>query len=182
MATSTSTFATLSGGVFRLPVPMGWGDGTLEPSAGYDPRMVARSYCQNLSEIASERFDDGLVIINFLTGRYFAMNRLGEALWDVCAAPTTRESMTGVLTCLDGAPDAGGIATDLEAFLNTLLENRLLVAAEGAGVGECTLAGPYEAPSVEVYDELSDLILLDPIHDVNEAVGWPAPLEPASKQ
>ena len=30
-----------------------------------------------------------------------------------------------------------------------------------------------KAPRVDVFDDLADLILLDPIHDVNEKMGWP---------
>ena len=29
------------------------------------------------------------------------------------------------------------------------------------------------APDLEIYDDLSDLILADPIHDVDNAEGWP---------
>ena len=31
---------------------------------------------------------------------------------------------------------------------------------------------PYTAPAVQKYDDLEDLLLLDPIHEVDEA-GWP---------
>jgi len=31
----------------------------------------------------------------------------------------------------------------------------------------------YERPDVQVFDDLADLILLDPVHDVNEQFGWP---------
>jgi hypothetical protein len=30
-------------------------------------------------------------------------------------------------------------------------------------------------PAIEVFDELAELIYGDPIHDVDEKVGWPTP-------
>ena len=32
-----------------------------------------------------------------------------------------------------------------------------------------------EPPQIEVFDDLAELIFADPIHDVDEQVGWPAP-------
>jgi hypothetical protein len=29
-------------------------------------------------------------------------------------------------------------------------------------------------PSLEIHDDLADLIIADPIHDTDEAIGWPA--------
>jgi len=40
-------------------------------------------------------------------------------------------------------------------------------------------AGTVFAPPVlEVYTDMQDLLLLDPIHDVDETVGWPSPKPP----
>ena len=32
-----------------------------------------------------------------------------------------------------------------------------------------------EEPRIEVFDDLAELILADPIHDVDEQAGWPSP-------
>ena len=32
-----------------------------------------------------------------------------------------------------------------------------------------------EAPRIEIFDDLAELIFADPIHDVDEQAGWPAP-------
>jgi hypothetical protein len=32
-----------------------------------------------------------------------------------------------------------------------------------------------ESPRIEVFDDLAELISADPIHDVDEQVGWPTP-------
>jgi len=38
-------------------------------------------YRHNSAEIATEAFEDGVVSINFLTGRYFSFNPAGEQVW-----------------------------------------------------------------------------------------------------
>ena len=45
-----------------------------------------------------------------------------------------------------------------------------------ASVGD-GLQGPWsEQPAhIEVFDDLAGLIFADPIHDVDEQIGWPAP-------
>ena len=35
------------------------------------------------------------------------------------------------------------------------------------------LGAAWTAPVLEVFTDMEDLLLLDPIHDVSEAVGWP---------
>jgi hypothetical protein len=32
-----------------------------------------------------------------------------------------------------------------------------------------------DGPAIEVYDDLAELMLADPIHDVDEQAGWPTP-------
>ena len=142
--------------------------------------MSSGRYCQNRSEIASERFDDGLVIINFLTGRYFSMNGTGEAVWYALATPASRDELGRTLASMASAPAPEQVQSDLDRFLDVLIEHRLLLATDTGPPCDQAVSGPYEAPIVEVFDELSDLILLDPIHEVSEAVGWPVPPEQAS--
>jgi len=136
---------------------------------------------QNSAEIASETFDDGLVSINFLTGRYFTMNRTGELVWACLAEGSTAKEIA------DWLASAGGVGrdvvlADVTAFLETLSSERMIVARPGNGsstsngfrrMPQITEALVYETPHLQIYEDLADLILLDPIHDVNEALGWP---------
>ena len=34
-------------------------------------------------------------------------------------------------------------------------------------------ADEMQAPALEIYDDMAELILSDPIHEVDEDVGWP---------
>jgi hypothetical protein len=58
------------------------------------------------------------------------------------------------------------------AFSAQLVELGLIVESDEAAL-PAQAQDFATAPSIEVYDDLSDLILADPIHDVDEKQGWP---------
>jgi hypothetical protein len=66
----------------------------------------------------------------------------------------------------------------LDGFVDDLATNKLLVRSEDAGTElapelAARLGSATEAPSVSVFDDMADLFLADPIHDVEEEAGWP---------
>ncbi|MCS6931137.1 MAG: PqqD family peptide modification chaperone [Acetobacteraceae bacterium] len=128
----------------------------------------------NSAEIATETFEDGVVSINFLTGRYFSFNPLGEKVWDAFADAADPDAVAAAIAAEAGDP---GLAEGVRLFVEDLLRERLL-----ARIGEAPppppaaappAARPAHWPQLLVYDDLADLILLDPIHDVSETMGWP---------
>jgi hypothetical protein len=74
--------------------------------------------------------------------------------------------------------DAGNDALqgEVEAFVGELVAAGLLEPfGEGdAPASEPVIAGPgdYQPPCLEKFEDMSDLIMLDPVHDVSD-VGWP---------
>lgn len=130
-------------------------------------------YIRNDAEIASELFDDGIVIINFLTGRYFTLNPTGEQIWQRLADPADIIDLARLFASAD---DDGATKTQIEDFLGLLREQRLIATTEAAAPADLTVSASkmgFEKPALHVFDDLSELILLDPIHEVNENLGWP---------
>jgi hypothetical protein len=73
--------------------------------------------------------------------------------------------------------DPNAVAADAGRLLNGFREHGLIRPAAAANQTEANLdaAGPFDAyspPKLEIYTDLHDLLLLDPIHDFDEA-GWP---------
>lgn len=71
--------------------------------------------------------------------------------------------------------DEAGLA-HLAAFLRELASFDLLGASDTPACS-ASLEGPaaiFDAPRMEIFSDLQDLLLADPIHDVAEA-GWPNP-------
>jgi hypothetical protein len=136
-------------------------------------------YRRNDAELAAEQFEDGLVVINFLTGRYFSMNSTAEFVWTLLEHGCSSEALVKLLAeyCAVPVTDAAKLCVEVDVFLAKLVQERLVrcdtTVPDSHVVSLSAVQFPYEVPHIEVFEDLADLILLDPIHDVNEQLGWP---------
>ena len=126
-------------------------------------------------EIIFESFDGDAVVLDIGTGRYFGFSDLGSCAWEALASQVPASAILRL--------DAGAnriSAGDLEAFIGRLLEFGLLVPAPDKANGTLSddltarFAAAKEFLTVDRHDELAALLLADPIHDVDETIGWPA--------
>jgi hypothetical protein len=113
-----------------------------------------------------------VVALNVATGIYFSLRGLAAALWEDLAAGHAVETLGEHVEC-HGAE--AGIVGD---FAGRLTDHGLMrrssrdpVVSEPSSI-ELLRAGPQEI-IFEIYDDMQDLILADPIHDVDESMGWP---------
>jgi len=144
---------------------------------------MSKIYRHNDAEVATEDFDDGAVMINFLTGRYFSLNGAGNRLWAALKSGADEAGLAAVMADMRTLPEAeaGRVLQDVRAFLETLVRERLVAEVVVDALTPPAIAhdsisasrGPYEAPKIDVFDDLEQLIVLDPIHDVNANEGWP---------
>lgn len=126
-------------------------------------------------DIISEDFDGDAVILNLATGQYFGMNATASAVWALLMAGAGSGQIAAHMR--DGA--------SLAPFVERLVALGLIVpsgaAAEPVAAGDAArLGGLADGPVVDVFDDLSDLILADPIHDVDADMGWPHSADPAA--
>jgi hypothetical protein len=126
------------------------------------------------ADIVSEAFEGEFVVLDLSCGKYYSMDAAGSALWRAIAAGV---SMKELAEAIDGA--SAVTAQSIHEFAEKLVSYGCLARSDAPGsatIDAATLnvlrtsAGP---PTVEVFDDLADLILADPIHDVEEAAGWP---------
>lgn len=115
--------------------------------------MTPTTYRVNTQKAIGEILEGEAIIINLQTGSYYSMNPAGSTLWDAI----TREvpiTLTPALT----------------PFIEYLIAEDLISASEAAPVAEpITVEGE---PTIEKYDDMQEMLLADPIHDVDNA-GWP---------
>ena len=145
------------------------------------PERAAR-YRICTPRVAHQTIDGETVIIDFDTGAYFSTARTGAALWDQLAGGATEDDLIAAATRqYAGANDL--IAGSIRDFVR-LLERETLIApsAEAApsDAAEARQTAPapgaeppaFEPPTLHKYTDMADLLLLDPIHEVDES-GWP---------
>lgn len=124
---------------------------------------------QPAADVFAERFGEDLVVLNLATGRYFSFNASAGLLWKLLVEEGNS---------LGALKTAGGDSDLLAAFLTQVREHGLVLetassADTTAQNGVALLASCSDPPQIEPYEDLADLILADPIHDVEAAAGWP---------
>ena len=140
----------------------------------------ATRYRINAPGVVHEIFDDEVVIIDFDSGSYFSLNRPGAAVWSLLLEGTSVARIVA-----DMAQRYKADRTDIEEAVSQLLaelEQENLIVPDGAGGPEPDQE-PVEAspetnrPALEIlalqkFTDMQELLLLDPIHDVDDT-GWP---------
>ncbi len=141
-------------------------------------------YRLNAPKVISETIDGETIIINLESGNYFSLNASGGDLWQELARNAPRTAILQSL-CQRYGLNTDEAKVDIEDFFARLLQENLIVdrpAASPAKELPSQISGdarPYEKPALLKYEDMQDLLLLDPIHDVDEA-GWPLTKQNAS--
>jgi len=114
------------------------------------------------------------IVINFTTGMYYGTSSLGSAVLDALLAGTAAEEVCKAIQALPGCP--ADMAAQLDTFIGLLLEKEIIIPAAGTGAA-CTIDAASLADgfklTVDEFAEVQDLILADPVHDVDVEQGWP---------
>ncbi len=132
-------------------------------------------------EVLYESFDDEIVIIDFVSGNYYSLAGSGAEIWHLVDDGADSGQIAEEMAArYDGA--APDIALAVQEFLARLERDGLIVPDER---GDHRLRWtppqrkpgrerpPFEPPNLQRYSDMQELLLLDPIHDVDEA-GWPS--------
>jgi len=152
------------------------------PGSQYNTRMIR--YRVNDPGVVHQTIDGEAVIIHLEHGLYYSLDKVGADVWAAIHAGTSLPALTARLKERYADPGAE-IDTAIAALLEELKREELIAedaAVPGASPEETTsLNGasrpqeiPFERPVLRKYTDLQDLLLLDPIHQVDEA-GWPEP-------
>ena len=141
---------------------------------------ITERYQVNIPFVVYETFaDQETAIINLKTGNYYSLNVSGAKVWEKLASNVDVSQITMELESLhDGNPEF--IHNCIQNFISNLRNEDLLVefketkekippARAFEQVSEKT---PFEPPIIEGYTDMQELLLLDPIHDVDET-GFP---------
>ena len=121
-------------------------------------------------------FDGEVVVINTLIGSYYSLRGSAIDIWSLIEANASRQMIVESLAArYDG--DREAIAAAVDRCLAQLVEHALIgeAPANNGSLTSVQRNGPKQAlpePLIESVDDLRDLLVLDPVHDVSEA-GWP---------
>lgn len=125
------------------------------------------------TRVFAEEFDGETVLIDVEKGLYFSLAGAAVDLWRSFTPARAPEAVVATMT--DSL--AGSDPQTLQDLIAQMQVHGLLVGASGAdGVTPAPLtiaSGPFQAPVMQVFSDLAELIAIDPVHEVDAAGGWP---------
>jgi hypothetical protein len=131
-------------------------------------------YSTAVPQTASDVFDGELVIAHYGSGLYYSISEAGALIWQGLRHGLSDVEVSQWLAAHYTA-QAGDIPDLVAGFVAQLLAEGLILASAGpVSAGElAVLTGTtLSTPQLERYEDLQNLLLLDPVHDVDET-GWP---------
>ena len=132
-------------------------------------------YEPNNPPIVAEMVEGELIAINLETGTYYSLAGPAARIWNALAAGHSADEIAGAVS---PPGDAAALRESLKDFLASLLAEQLIRPVENSAPASALLPlapWPLETLRVERFTDMQDLLVLDPIHEVDEA-GWPKPL------
>ena len=145
--------------------------------------MSNQRFRVNTPTVTHETIDGEAVIINLDSGNYYSLIEVGSFIWGLVEkGASASEVQNSVLQTYQG--NAQDIDRGVQELLAQLQQENLIVPVDGAGeafdLNEVLPSNDshekpsFNPPLLHKYSDMQELLLLDPIHDVDEA-GWPKP-------
>ncbi len=135
----------------------------------------------NAPRVVYQTIDNEAIIIDFDNGAYFSAEGAGAQIWEGIARGFAVDRIRRTMAqCFAG--DEQEIAKGVDQFIEALQRESLILPVEeppaeahavpDEGIAEAGLRPAYVPPQLRKYTDMQDLLLLDPIHEVDEQ-GWP---------
>ena len=134
------------------------------------------------SKVVHEGFEDELVIVNLDNGNYYTLSGVGADVWALLGEGATTDAIISrIAAAYSGDPDTvrEGVTQLVDSLVteNLIMPDATRPPAPSSGLPtrpDDTERRVFEAPVLQKYLDMQALLLLDPIHEVDES-GWPLP-------
>lgn len=132
----------------------------------------------NSPKVISNSVGGEVIIINLDSGFYYSLNSSAGALWEALLQGFGAAEICETLRKMEHPLAAAGSLT-IEKFIDELLQEELIIASDIAPETQLDLSSMNnlcDPPTLERFEDMQELLVLDPIHEVGEA-GWPVKKE-----
>lgn len=137
----------------------------------------------NTPNIIYEIIDEEVIIINMERGIYYSLRGVGMDIWELLKNPISEALVTAILI-LKYEANSPDIEHAVSQFFSELQTEELIKPIQISHLeqeahknflpNEQRNKTNFQAPILEKYTELQEMLLLDPIHSVDNT-GWPVP-------
>ena len=124
--------------------------------------------------LISQQFDSEVVLANYQNGVYYNLDGSAAQIWLGLKASRTVEEIASAIAAATGG-DVRSITQQVQTFVDSMLAEGLIAEGGADAPVEAwvpVLAGAFAAPEFQRFDNLRELLLMDPVHDAGEE-GWP---------
>jgi len=144
---------------------------------------ASQRYRPNTPKISHETIEGDVIVINFENGNYYSLNGTAANIWHFV---TNKAALNEIVTNLEERyqPGQTPVQEAVYQFIGELEKEELICTSDD---GESCDDKPqlpwsdstsstdlsFDSPEIEKFTDVQDLLLLDPIHSVDET-GWPA--------
>lgn len=125
--------------------------------------------------VSFDHFEDETVAVNLPRGNYYSLRFTADFIFRRLVSVSNAEQLAEALTHAY-VIDFEEALTVAERFIDRLLEEELLKeTTEQAGIMTIQEVKKKEftLPVLEVFDDMQEMLVLDPVHDVDSTQGWP---------
>lgn len=146
---------------------------------------LTERYELNNPPMIAELVEGEVIAIDLDRGSYYSLVGPAAEVWSALIAGRSGHE---ILAAANSAPASASatanpaLAAKLQGFVKSLLAEQLLrrAAPQDVGAGGAPLAAiaPWTEDGLrfERFTDMQDLLILDPIHEVDDEAGWPKPV------
>lgn len=128
------------------------------------PDLKAR-YEPNFANVSAKVLDGEAVLIHITRGTYHSLEKVGCRTWELIQGRHPLDAIASAITS-QFEIDVESAARDVASFVDSLLKEDLVSetteAAAPLKLQKTAKRLPYEAPTLNTYHDMSDLLALDP--------------------
>jgi hypothetical protein len=138
----------------------------------------------NAPDVVFENFGDEVILLNLRSGRYFSLDPIGMVCWDYVVQGVRIEDIVRHIHGFYGSQsDVQVISSDLATLLDEFQFEQLVRPSQTvrsiaeSEESKTKLPAAYARPALAKFDDVAEMLLMDPVHDVGPG-GWPNPAPP----
>jgi Coenzyme PQQ synthesis protein D (PqqD) len=131
-------------------------------------------YTTQVPMVVSRQFDTEVIIANFETGLYYSLTGTAADIWLGLESGASVDEIIRAFVAL-GTDDVEASKQLITSFIENLLNEKIIMPCVGVPPPQPwspQFGKSFSLPVLDRFDDLRELLFLDPVHDVSEA-GWP---------
>lgn len=133
-------------------------------------------YIFNEAKVYADYADGQYIVLDHVTGNYYSFDHQSSEVLGALTDGVSPEAVAAYYENRFG--NECGAKTGVNAFVEKLLAAGILIPDGEADTGKAFSSDGDDSTqmpelSFETFSDVADLLLMDPIHEVNEEMGWP---------